>query len=138
MKKQTVLFVCVHNAGRSQMAEAFTNKLAADRGLNVVGFSAGTMGGKTLNPLAVEVMAEEGISMVGQAPKLITDDLVKEADRVISMGCGVDADACPSRFIFSEDWKLDDPAGQPIETVRVIRNAIKVKVSALLEELAKT
>jgi arsenate reductase len=138
MKKRTVLFVCVHNAGRSQMAEAFTNKLAADRGLKVVGLSAGTTGGMSLNPLAVEVMAEEGISMAGQVPKLITDELVKGADRVISMGCGVDADACPARFILSEDWELDDPAGQPIETVRVIRNAIKAKVSALLDELAKT
>jgi protein-tyrosine-phosphatase len=120
------------------MAEAFTNKLAADRGLNVLGLSAGTQGGKTLNPLAVEVMAEEGISMTGQSPKLITDELVLEADRVISMGCGVDADACPARFILSEDWELDDPAGRPIEVVREIRDAIRVKVLVLLDQLSKT
>jgi arsenate reductase len=137
VKNQVVLFVCVNNAGRSQMAEAITNKLAADRGLKVIGLSAGTMVGRTLNPLAVEVMAEEGISMAGQVPKLITDELVKEANRVISMGCGVDADACPAQFILSEDWELDDPAGQPIESVRGIRDAIKSNVWALLDDLSK-
>ena len=115
------------------MAEAFTNRMATERGLNVVGLSAGTVGGKTLNPIAIKVMNEVGLSMEGQAPKLLTEEMVKRADRIISMGCGVDAEACPARFIVSEDWELEDPAGQPIEKVREIRDAVKARVSALLD-----
>lgn len=132
---KSVLFVCVHNAGRSQMAEAFVNKLVAERGLEVRGESAGTMMGKTLNPLAVEAMAELGISMDGQAPKQLTQQMVDNATKIITMGCGVDAEACPARIHVSEDWGLDDPAGQSIETVRAIRDQIRDKVQQLLDEI---
>ena len=134
MKEKAVLFLCVHNSGRSQMAEAMTNALAQKSGLPVRALSAGTVGGKGLNPMAVKAMDELGISMDGQVPKLMTQQMVDEADRIISMGCGVDSEACPARFILTEDWGLDDPAGQPIEKVRVIRDQIKVHVEALLSE----
>ena len=134
MKEKTVLFVCVHNSGRSQMAEALTNTLAKQSGAAVRAVSAGTVGGKALNPMAVEAMDELGISMAGQSPKIMTDEMVKEADTIISMGCGVDADACPARFFLTEDWGLDDPAGQPIEKVREIRDQIRMKVERLLND----
>ncbi|RYG45117.1 arsenate reductase ArsC [bacterium] len=133
---KTVLFVCVHNAGRSQMAEALTNHLAKARSLDVRGVSGGTEGGRALNPLAVEAMEELGISMAGQAPKLLSQELADGADRIVSMGCGVDAASCPARFMLTEDWGLDDPAGQPIEKVREIRDDIKRRVEAMLNELA--
>lgn len=129
-----VLYVCVHNAGRSQMAEALTNHLAREKGLEVVAASAGTVGGKSLNPMAVEVMAELGISMDGHAPKLLTQEMVDDA-RVISMGCGVDAEACPAKFILAEDWELEDPAGQGLDAVRVIRDQIRERVEKLLSEV---
>jgi len=127
-----VLYVCVHNAGRSQMAEAFTNAIAEKMGLPVTGISAGTEGGKTLNLVAVEVMNEVGVSLEGQAPKLITQEMVDSSDRIISMGCGVDASACPARFLLTEDWELDDPAGKPLDKVREIRDQIRAHVEALL------
>lgn len=133
---KTILYVCVHNAGRSQMAEALTNYRAQERGLDVRGLSAGTMGGKNLNPMAVQALEEMGISMAGQSPKLLDQAMADGADRIISMGCGVDAEACPARFILTEDWGLDDPAGQPIERVREIRDGIDARVKALLDELA--
>jgi arsenate reductase len=129
-----VLYVCVHNAGRSQMAEALTNHLAREKGLDVVAASAGTVGGKSLNPMAVEAMAELGISMDGHAPKLLTQEMVDDA-RVISMGCGVDAEACPAKFILAEDWELEDPAGQGLDAVRVIRDQIRERVEKLLSEV---
>ncbi|MCA0360633.1 MAG: arsenate reductase ArsC [Armatimonadetes bacterium] len=129
-----VLYVCVHNAGRSQMAEAFTNHLARAKGLDVVAESAGTVGGKVLNPMAVEAMAELGISMEGHAPKLLTQEMVEGA-RVVSMGCGVDAEACPAKFILAEDWELEDPAGQGLEAVRVIRDQIRQRVEQMLSEV---
>lgn len=136
MKEQTVLFVCVHNSGRSQMAEAMTNALAQERGVPVRGLSAGTVGGRQLNPMALEAMKEIGISMDGQTPKLITQEMVEQADRIISMGCGVDAEACPARFALTEDWDLDDPAGRRIEEVRRIRDQIQKHVGALILELS--
>lgn len=129
-----VLYVCVHNAGRSQMAEALTNHLAREKGLDVVAASAGTVGGKSLNPMAVEALAELGISMDGHAPKLLTQEMVDDA-RVISMGCGVDAEACPAKFILAEDWELEDPAGQGLDAVRVIRDQIRERVEKLLSEV---
>lgn len=135
MNETTILYVCVHNAGRSQMAEAFTNQLAADRGQSVRALSAGTVVGTRINPVAVEVMREAGLSMEGQAPKQLTQALADGATRTITMGCGVDADACPARILVTEDWGLDDPAGQPIETVRRIRDEIKKRVEAMLDEL---
>lgn len=132
----TVLFVCVHNAGRSQMAEAFVNHLARERNLPVRAESAGTEGGASLNPVAVDVMAEVGISMGGQTPKLLTQSMADAADRLITMGCGVDAESCPAKVYFTDDWGLDDPKGQPIEKVREIRDLIRARVNALLETLA--
>ena len=129
---KTYMFVCVHNAGRSQMAEAFVNHYAALHGLSVRGASAGTVGGKQLNAMAVEAMAELGISMERQTPKLLTQEMIGPETSVITMGCGVDASACPAKFLVSEDWGLDDPAGQDIEKVRVIRNEIKKRVVGML------
>ncbi len=116
------------------MAEAYTNHLARLGGMDVQAESAGTVGGKDLNPIALEAMAEDGVSMEGQRPKLITKEMVGRADRVISMGCGVDAEACPTKFILTEDWGLDDPAGQPAETVRAIRDKIRSRAQILLGE----
>lgn len=132
---KTVLFVCVHNAGRSQMAEAFTNALARERGLPVRAISAGTVAGEKINPVAAEVMREVSVPMDGQAPKRLTQETADAADRVITMGCGVDADACPARLHLSEDWGLDDPKGQPVEAVRAIRDQIRAHVEALLAEM---
>lgn len=131
---KTALFVCVHNAGRSQMAEAFVNQLAKQRGLSVRGLSAGTVAGDAINPQAVAVMEEIGVSMAGQSPKQLTQTLADGANRIITMGCGVDTAACPARIHLSEDWGLDDPKGQPVEKVRAIRDEIKTRVERLLAE----
>lgn len=129
-EKPTVLFVCVHNAGRSQMAAGYLQHLAGDR---VEVLSAGSEPKDQINPVAVAVMAEEGIDIAGGTPKLLTVDAVRESDVVITMGCG---DACPifpgKRY---EDWLLDDPAGQGIESVRPIRDEIRCRVEALIAEL---
>ncbi len=132
---KTVLFVCVHNAGRSQMAEAFVNALAAEQGLAVRALSAGTVAGERINPVAEAVMAEIGIGMDSQKPKPLTQEMAGAADRIITMGCGVDANACPARIHLSEDWGLDDPKGQPVEIVRAIRDQIKERVENLLTEM---
>jgi Protein-tyrosine-phosphatase len=133
---KTVLFVCVHNAGRSQMAEALVNHLARERGLPVRAESAGTEAGEQVNPAAVAAMREIGVSMEGQRPKQLTDAMADAADRVITMGCGVDSDTCPARVRpMLEDWGLDDPKGRPVEAVRAIRDQIGEKVEALLSEL---
>jgi arsenate reductase len=126
----TVLFVCVHNAGRSQMAAGFLRALGGDL---VQVLSAGSAPGQTVNPVAVEAMAEEGIDISGAIPALLTTDAVRESDVVITMGCG---DACPvfpgKRY---EDWVLEDPAGQGIEVVRRIRDEIRERIVTLLSEL---
>jgi len=128
--RPAVLFVCVHNAGRSQMAAGYLRALAGDR-IDV--FSAGSEPGDALNPAAVAVMAEEGIDLSRAAPQLLTTDAVRQADVVITMGCG---DACPifpgKRY---EDWQLDDPAKQPVEVVRGIRDEIKRRVEGLVSSL---
>lgn len=124
-----VLFVCVHNAGRSQMAEAFLN--AADSDL-LQAESAGTMPTERVNPVVAEAMLEAGIDIRDNSPKVLTQEMADEADLIITMGCAID-DACPATFLPAEDWGLDDPAGQPIDTVRRIRDQIKVKVAELLE-----
>ncbi len=134
---KTVLFVCVHNAGRSQMAEAFVNKLASERGLPVRGLSAGTEAGERVNPLAVQAMAELGISLEGQKPKQLTKEMADSSDRMITMGCGVDATSCPATIYFTDDWGLDDPAEKPIEKVREIRDQIRSRVDELLAELTR-
>jgi arsenate reductase len=128
--KPSVLFVCVHNAGRSQMAAGWLTHLAGDR---VEVRSAGSAAGNTLNPVAVEAMREVGIDIASATPTLLTGEAVRASDVVITMGCG---DACPifpgTRY---EDWVLDDPAGQGIEVVRPIRDEIRKRVEDLLTEL---
>ena len=128
--KPRVLFVCVHNAGRSQMAAGFMNSLGAGR---VEVLSAGSAPKDSINPIAVEAMQEVGIDISNNVPTVLTPEAVQESDAVITMGCG---DACPfypgKRY---EDWVLDDPAGQGIESVRVIRDDIKKRVEQLLSEL---
>lgn len=131
-----VLFVCVHNAGRSQMAEALTNRLAHEAGLDVKAESAGTNLGHSLNPMAVKAMRELDIEMTHQKPKLLTAEMINASDRIISMGCGVNAEACPANFILTEDWGLDDPAGQSLEQVRRIRDQIAERVKKMLQEIA--
>ena len=126
----TVLFVCVHNAGRSQMAAGWLRHLGGDR---VRVLSAGSAPGDSLNPMAVAAMAEVGIDITAAVPTLLSDEAVVESDAVVTMGCG---DACPfypgKRY---EDWKLDDPAGQPIEVVRPIRDEIRRRVEELMAAL---
>lgn len=130
-----MLFVCVHNAGRSQMAEAFLRHAATEQGLNVTAESAGTLGAGSLNPMAVKAMEELGISMADHVAKQLDAEMVARADWIVSMGCGVDAAACPAKFLVTEDWGLDDPAGQPIERVREIRDQIRAKVDELVARL---
>ena len=129
-----VLFVCVHNAGRSQMAEAFFNRFAHERGLEAHAESAGTAPGGQINPVAVQAMEELGISMAGYHPKPLTAEMANSS-RVITMGCGVEADMCPAGTYISEDWGLPDPHGQGIEGVRQVRDAVKQRVEGLVEEL---
>ena len=128
--KPTVLFVCVHNAGRSQMAAGFLQHLS---GGNVRVLSAGSQPAGSVNPSAVTAMAEEGIDISGKVPELLQTSAVRESDVVITMGCG---DACPifpgKRY---EDWELPDPAGKDIDAVRLIRDDIKARVVALVSEL---
>jgi protein-tyrosine-phosphatase len=130
MSKPTVLFVCIHNAGRSQMAAGYLRHLAGER-IDVL--SAGSAPADSINPMAVLAMAEEGIDIAAEQPKILTTDAVKTSDVVITMGCG---DTCPfypgKRY---EDWVLDDPAGQGIEAVRPIRDEIRGRVEALIAEL---
>lgn len=128
--RPTVLFVCVHNAGRSQMALGWFNHLAGDA---AVALSGGSQPGPTVNPIAVEAMAEIGIDIAREYPKPWTEEAVRAADVVVTMGCG---DACPfypgKRY---EDWVLDDPHGQGIDAVRPIRDEIERRVRKLLVEL---
>lgn len=128
--KATVLFVCIHNAGRSQMAAGYLRHLG---GTEVKVLSAGTDPGTDINPMAMAVMLEEGIDLSSAVPEKLSDEKVLESDYVITMGCG---DACPyfpgKTYL---DWPLDDPKGQPIEKVREIRNEIKLKIENLLEEI---
>ncbi len=128
--RPSVLFVCVHNAGRSQMAAAYLTHLS---GGAVEVRSAGSAPGDRVNPSAVAAMAEEGIDISAEKPKVLTTEAVEESDVVVTMGCG---DTCPfypgKRY---EDWLLDDPAGQGVEAVRPIRDEIKARVLTLLREL---
>jgi protein-tyrosine-phosphatase len=130
-----IVFVCVHNAGRSQMAEAFFNHLARERGVDAIGLSAGTAPRAEINAVAVQAMGELGIPMDGQTPKLLTPELAASADELITMGCGVEADMCPAGAYLSEDWGLDDPMGKSIEGVRRVRDQIRERVETLLARL---
>jgi protein-tyrosine-phosphatase len=128
--KSTVLFVCIHNAGRSQMASGYLRHLAGDR---IEVLSAGSAPAASINPTAVAAMAEEGIDISAEQPKILTTDAVKASDVVVTMGFG---DTCPyypgKRY---EDWVLDDPAGQGIEAVRPIRDEIRRRIETLIGEL---
>ena len=128
-----MLFLCVHNAGRSQMALGWFNHLAGDR---AVAWSGGSEPGTEVNPAAVAAMAEVGIDITAEFPKPWTEEIVRAADVVITMGCG---DACPlypgKRY---EDWELDDPAGQDLAAVRPIRDEIRHRVEALLDQVVDT
>jgi arsenate reductase (thioredoxin) len=129
-KKATVLFVCVHNAGRSQMAAGYLQALAGDR---IQVLSAGTQPKDQVNSSAIEAMAEEGIDIANNVPKVLSDETVKDSDYVITMGCG---DACP--FFPGKtylDWPLNDPAGKDVDEVRPIRDEIRAKVEALIAEI---
>ena len=130
MSKPTVLFVCVHNAGRSQMAAGFMRELGQGR---VEVLSAGSAPKDSINPVAVAAMAEIGIDISAQSPKILTSDAVETSDVVITMGCG---DTCPVfPGVHYRDWELPDPAGKGIEAVRPIRDEIKARVQALIDEL---
>ncbi|WP_020525265.1 arsenate reductase ArsC [Catelliglobosispora koreensis] len=128
--KPTVLFVCVHNAGRSQMAAGWLRHLAADK---VRVLSAGSAPKESINPVAVAAMAEVGIDITGNIPQKLEYETAQESDVIVTMGCG---DACPffpgKRY---EDWELTDPAGQPIEVVRQVRDEIKARIETLLGEI---
>jgi arsenate reductase len=128
--KPTVLFVCVHNAGRSQMAAAWLEHLAGDR---IEVWSAGSEPADRINPVAVEAMREVGIDITGESPKILTTDSVSRADVVVTMGCG---DTCPyfpgKRY---EDWELTDPAGKDIAVVREVRDEIRDRITALVTDL---
>jgi arsenate reductase (thioredoxin) len=130
VSKPTVLFVCVHNAGRSQMAAGWLRQLAGD---TVEVRSAGSAPRDQINPVAVEAMREVGIDITGAVPQLLATETVRESDVIVTMGCG---DACPifpgKRY---EDWELTDPAGQPIEVVRQVRDEIRARVEKLVGEL---
>ncbi|MEC3957160.1 arsenate reductase ArsC [Nocardia sp. CDC153] len=129
--KPSVLFVCVHNAGRSQMAQGFLTHLAGDR---IEVRSAGTAPADTINPAAVEAMREVGIDITDQTPKVLTPDTVETSTIVITMGCG---DTCPYfPGVDYRDWKLDDPAGKDITAVRPIRDEIRTRVEQLIDELS--
>ena len=131
--KPTVLFLCTHNAGRSQMALGFFNQFAGDR---AVAWSGGSEPASRVNPSAIEAMAERGIDIAGEYPKPWTDEVVRAADVVVTMGCG---DTCPifpgKRY---EDWDLLDPAGRQIEVVRQVRDEIRARVATLIQELLPT
>jgi len=128
--KTSVLFVCVHNAGRSQMAAAYLSHLAGDR---VEVRSAGSAPADTVNPAVVAAMAEEGIDISAEVPKVLTPEAVESSDYVITMGCG---DVCPyfpgTTYL---DWVLDDPAGQGVDAVRPIRDEIRTRIEALVSEI---
>ncbi|MEN4476754.1 arsenate reductase ArsC [Mycolicibacterium cosmeticum] len=130
MNKPAVLFLCTHNAGRSQMALGFFNAVAGER---AVAYSGGSEPASQVNPIAVTAMAEKGIDITGEQPKRWTEAMLESADVVVTMGCG---DTCPyvpgTRYV---DWPLPDPAGQPLEVVRPIRDEIEARVRALVDEV---
>ncbi|KAK2829869.1 hypothetical protein FQN49_007180 [Arthroderma sp. PD_2] len=131
--KPTVLFVCVHNAGRSQMAAAYLSHLAGD---TIEVLSAGSAPADSVNPVVLDAMREEGIDITAEKPKILSNDAVQASDVVITMGCG---DTCPvfpdKRYL---DWQLDDPAGQGIDAIRPIRDEIRRRVEQLIIELRST
>ena len=131
MKK--ILFVCVHNAGRSQIAEAFFNHYAKGK---AQAFSAGTHYASHINPTVIEAMREVGIDISNKRPKMLSLEMLGVADKVITMGCGAEG-VCPASFVPTEDWQLEDPEGKPIEQVRKIRDEIKARVNNLRKEMTE-
>jgi arsenate reductase len=127
-----VLFVCVHNSGRSQMAGAFLNHLAKGW---LIASSAGIKPASRVDPTVVKVMLEAGIDIRDKKPKLLTFEMIEAADRVVTMGCGAEK-VCPASFVPTEDWELTDPKGKPVAQVRQIRDEIKNRVEKLIEELS--
>lgn len=125
-----VLFVCVHNSGRSQMAEAFFNQLAGGK---AKALSAGTNPADSVNPTVIRAMHEVGIDVGGKRPKALTMEMIDQADKVVTMGCGVE-EVCPATFVETEDWGLEDPEGKPLDEVRRIRDEIRARVAMMLEE----
>lgn len=126
-----VLFVCVGNAGRSQMAEAYFNHLAGSR---AVAASAGTVPAARVDPVVIQLMQEEGIDISAAVPKLLTQEMLDSADHVVTMGCGAE-NVCPAKWIATEDWGLPDPKGKSMDEIRTIRDEIKSHVKTLLESI---
>ena len=126
----TVLFVCVGNAGRSQMAEAFFSQAAGGKARAI---SAGTKPASAVDPRTIEVMREVGIDISRNKPKALTMEMMDQADRVVTMGCGVEG-ICPASFVQTEDWQLEDPKGKPIEEVRRIRDEIRARVLSMMDK----
>ena len=135
-EKKVILFVCVENAGRSQMAEGFFNQKYAPKGYRAI--SAGTRPASQINPLAVEVMKEVGINIISsQKPKIITEDMIKSSDKSVNMGC-IDKAECPMLFINNViDWGIEDPKGKPIDKVREIRDDIERQVKEIAQSLQR-
>ncbi len=131
---KNVLFVCVHNSGRSQMAEAFLNELGKGQ---AGAHSAGTSPANAVDPAVMAVMEEGGIDISKNVPKALTLDLLDQADRVVTMGCGVEG-VCPATSVETEDWGLDDPKGKSLEEVRRIRDEIRARVEKLVRELERS
>ena len=129
--KPYVLFVCVHNSGRSRMAQAFFNRIAKGEMLVL---SAGTMPDEDVNPDVVQVMREVGVDISAEKPRLMTQDMVDNAFRIITMGCSVEG-VCPATFVETIDWELDDPKGRSLDEIRAIRDEIESRVIALWEDV---
>jgi len=128
---KNILFVCVGNSGRSQMAEAYFNHLAGEKGKAQ---SAGTVPASRVDPLAVSLLNEDGINISSTEPKLLTQEMLDKADRVTTMGCGVEG-VCPAKWVATEDWGLEGPKGKPVKEIRKIRDEIKIRVKKLINEL---
>jgi arsenate reductase len=134
-KEKTILFVCIENAGRSQMAEGFFNQKYASKGYRAV--SAGTRPASQINPLAVEVMKEARIDISSQKSKILTEDMIKSSEKSVNLGC-MDKSECPTLFINNViDWGIEDPKGKPIEKVREIRDEIDKRVREIAESLKR-
>ena len=128
---KTVLFVCVHNSGRSQMAEAFLNLFSNSK---LRAFSGGTNPATAVDPVVLQAMQEVGIDISNKRPKALTPEMVDKADRVVTMGCGVEG-VCPASWVETEDWGLEDPKDKPLDKVRDIRDEIRTRVTRLVREM---
>ena len=136
--EKNILFVCVENARRSQIAESIFNELAKKKGLKVRPISAGTMPSKQVDPRVVQVLEEIGMKVKNQKPKSLTNKMISKSDKIITMGCSA-REVCPSIFIDKTvDWNIEDPKDKPIEKVREIRDVIKAKVEELLRQLSES